>query len=161
MSHPTTSRHGRNARQARLMRIANVPMRGLLSLPFRTPLSGRLMLLYYVGRKTGRGYRQPISYVSDGDVLLTPGGGRWTLSLTDGVPVRVKLRGRTARLTPELVRDPATVTELLDRMSAKNPALKRFVPLPRTPDGRFEPQAVRSATEHGFRIVRWHQPATM
>lgn len=147
----------RGARRARLMRIANVPMRAVLSLPFRTPLGGRLMLLYYVGRKTGTHYRQPLSYVPDGDVLLTPGGGRWTLSLSGAGPVRVRLAGRDVMLRPELVAEPGEVGRLLQMMAGKNPALTRFVPLPRRDDGSFEPQALQAATEHGFRIVRWHR----
>ena len=71
-------------RRARIMRAVNVPMRAALSLPFATPLSGNLMLISYTGRKSGKAYRQPVSYVRDGDVLLTPGGGRWTLNLADG-----------------------------------------------------------------------------
>ena len=85
-------------RRARIMRAVNVPMRAALSLPFATPLSGNLMLISYTGRKSGKAYRQPVSYVRDGDVLLTPGGGRWTLNLADGWPARIRLRGpRRAR----------------------------------------------------------------
>lgn len=58
------------------MRLLNVPMRVALTLPFPTPLSRRLMLVYLTGRRSGRHYRQPLSYVRDGDQLLTPGGGR-------------------------------------------------------------------------------------
>ena len=142
--------------QARAMRGVNVPMRAILSLPFRTPLGGRLMLVHYVGRKTGTHYRQPVSYVRDGDVLLTPGGGRWTLSLAAGTAVSVRLAGRHVQLRPELVRDPDEVQRLLDVMARHNPAIKRFVPLPRTPDGRIAPDALQAAIEHGFCIVRWH-----
>ena len=59
-------------RRARIMRAVNVPMRRSLS--FATPLSGNLMLVSYTG-KSGKAYRQPVSYVRDGDVLLTPGEG--------------------------------------------------------------------------------------
>src|SRR5271157_3799262 len=83
-------------RRARIMRAVNVPMRAALSLPFATPLSGNLMLICYTGRNSGKAYRQPVSYVRDGDVLLTPGGGRWTLNLADGRPARIRLRGRDA-----------------------------------------------------------------
>ena len=142
--------------QARAMRVVNVPMRVILGLPFRTPLSGRLMLLRYVGRKTGTHYRQPVSYVRDGDVLLTPGGGRWTLSLATGAAVSARLAGRDVQLRPELVHDPDEVERLLDVMARHNPAIKRFVPLPRNADGRIVPDALRAAIEHGFCVVRWH-----
>jgi hypothetical protein len=143
-------------RRARTMRTVNVPMRAVLGLPFPTPLSGNLMLLSYTGRKTGRSYRQPVSYVRDGDVLLTPGGGRWTLNLADGRPVKLRVRGRDVPVRPELVRDAAEVEHLLGVIAAKNPRAARFVPIPRRPDGRLDPAALDAALRHGFRIVRWH-----
>ena len=57
------------------MRIVNIPMRIVLGLPVATPPGKRLMLAFIVGRKTGKTYRQPMSYVRDGETLLTPGGG--------------------------------------------------------------------------------------
>lgn len=140
-----------------MMRVANVPMRAVLSLPFRTPLGGRLMLLNYTGRKSGKHYRQPLSYVADADVLLTPGGGNWTLSLSADTPVTVRLAGKDVQLRPELVGDPDEVGPLLQRMAELNPALTKFVPLPRAADGTFEPEPLRNAVAHGFRIVRWHR----
>jgi hypothetical protein len=145
----------RGARQARLMRIANVPMRFLLGLPFATPLSKRLMLVFHIGRKTGRRYRQPVSYVARDGVLLTPGGGRWTRNLT-GEPVGLRLRGRDCCARAELIDDPAEVDRLFALMSAENPMLRRFVPIPTTPDGHLQPEPLEEALRYGFRIVRWH-----
>ena len=71
---PQSDRPRQLRRQARLFRIVNVPMRRILGLPFRTPLSKNLMLVHLTGRRTGKSYRQPVSYVRDGDTLLTPGG---------------------------------------------------------------------------------------
>jgi hypothetical protein len=110
-----------------VFRVLNVPMRFVLGLPFSTPLGKRLMLVHLTGRKTGKRYKQPISYVRDQDTLLTPGGGRWKFNLVQGQPTQVRLRGRDVLLRPELVRDPAEVDRLLGVMSAKNPAVKRFV----------------------------------
>jgi deazaflavin-dependent oxidoreductase (nitroreductase family) len=137
------------------MGLLNGPMRLLLSLPFPTPLSGALMLLQFTGRKTGKAYRQPVSYVRDGDTLLTPGGGRWKLNLREGVPVRVRLRGRTVLLRPEFVRGPDEVERLLRRMAAANPRITSFVPVAGA-DGAFDRAKVQHAVAHGFAIVRWH-----
>jgi hypothetical protein len=150
------------ARRRRWMRRVNVIMRALLSLPFHTPLSSRLMLVTYTGRKTGKRYRQPLSYVIDsaagqGNVLLTPGGGNWTLSLAGGDAVPARISGRSVQLRPEVVDDPTEVGELLQRMAQLNPGLVRFVPLPRAQDGTFEPEPLRAAIAHGFRVVRWHR----
>jgi deazaflavin-dependent oxidoreductase (nitroreductase family) len=146
-------------RRQRVMRIVNVPMRTVLGMPFPTPLGGNLMLISYTGRKTGKAYRQPVSYARDGDVLLTPGGGRWTLNLRDGRPVRLRLRGRDVSARPELVTDPAEVERLLGAIARENPRAAKFVPIPRLPDGRLDPEVLTAAIDHGFSIVRWHLAA--
>lgn len=143
-------------RRARIMRVVNVPMRTVLSLPVPTPLSANLMLISYTGRKSGKAYRQPVSYVPDDEVLLTPGGGRWTLNLADGRPVRIRLRGRDVTARPELVTDAAEAERLLGVIGAKNPRATRFIPIPRRSDGRLEPEALDAALRHGFCVVRWH-----
>ena len=143
-------------RQARIMRAVNVPMRAVLSLPFPTPLSANLMLLSYTGVKSGKAYRQPVSYARDGETLLTPGGGRWTLNLKGGRKVMLRLRGRTVPAHADLVSDPAEVERLLGVIAVGNPRAMSFIPLPRRPDGRLDPDALAAAIGHGFRIVRWH-----
>jgi deazaflavin-dependent oxidoreductase (nitroreductase family) len=143
-------------RRARIMRAVNVPMRAVLSLPFATPLSVNLMLISYTGRKTGKAYRQPVSYARDGETLLTPGGGRWTLNLRDGRPARIRLRGRNVAARAELVTDAAEVERLLGVIATENPQAVRFIPIPRRPDGRLDPDALNAALRHGFCIVRWH-----
>jgi hypothetical protein len=155
MSQPTKRPPSRRA-QATLFRIANVPMRAVLGLPFGTPLGKRLMLLYITGRVTGKRYRQPVSYVRDGDDLLTPGGGRWRLNLRDGEPVRIRLRGRDLTVRPDLGKDPDEIERLLGVMAAANPAISRFVRIPKTPDGHFDRPSLAAAVRYGFRIVRWH-----
>lgn len=143
-------------RRARIMRAVNVPMRAVLSLPVPTPLGGNLMLISYTGRKSGKSYRQPVSYVHDGEDLLTPGGGRWTLNMTGERPVRIRLRGKDVTARPELVTQAAEVENLLAIITAKNPRAARFIPIPRLPDGSLDPATLELALQHGFCIVRWH-----
>jgi hypothetical protein len=140
----------------RWIRILNVPMRAMLGMPFPTPPGGNLMLLTYTGRKTGTTYRVPVSYARDGDVLLTPGGGRWTLGLRGGHPVRLRVRGKSMTARPELVTDQAEVERLIGVIARENPRAAGFIPLPRLDDGRLEPEALAGAISHGFSIVRWH-----
>src|SRR5580700_12346080 len=118
-------------RQATMMRIVNVPMRRILALPFSTPLSKRLMLLYLTGRRSGRSYRQPVSYVRDGDSLLTPGGGNWKLNLEPGRPERIRLGGRDLTARPELIDALDTIDTSLMTMTAANPRMANFIPIPR------------------------------
>jgi hypothetical protein len=137
-----------------VFRIVNVPMRFVLSLHRATPLGKRLMLVYLTGRKSGRHYRQPISYIRDGETLLTPGGGKWKLNLVEGEPTHVRLRGVDIALRPELVRDAGEVEHLLGVMSAKNPMVSRFVPIPKR-EGHYDRERLNLAIRHGFCIVRW------
>jgi hypothetical protein len=145
----------RRRRQARLMRVVNVPMRRLLRLPFQTPLSRRLMLLTFTGRKTGRVYRQPVSYAPDGDTLLTPAGGRWKLNLREGEPIRVRLRGRDVLARPEFIRDVDEVERLLRTMTASNPRAASFIPAIGR-DGHVDRGELQAAVDYGFSIIRWH-----
>jgi hypothetical protein len=141
--------------QARLMRAINMPMRLLLRLPLRTPLSRQLMLVYLTGRKTGKHYQQPVSYVTDGDTLLTPGGGRWKLNLHPGQCTRLRLRAHDVLARPELVRDVDQVDRLLRRMQAANPRITRFAPVAGV-DGQIDRGRVENAVRYGFAVVRWY-----
>jgi deazaflavin-dependent oxidoreductase (nitroreductase family) len=152
---PTVRPPSRRTAQARLFRAVNIPMRLVLSLPFPTPVGKRLMLVHHTCRKTGKAYRQPVSYVRDGDTLLTPGGGNWTNNLRTAERVHIRLRGQDISARAELIDDPVEIERLLMVMAASNPALDRFIPIPKTSEGRLEPTSLALAVEHGFRIVRW------
>jgi hypothetical protein len=113
------------------------------------------MLLFVTGRRTGRSYRQPVSYVRHGTTLLTPGGGRWKLNLEEGRPEWIRLMGRDVLARPELVGDLDEAEMLLDVMMAANPAVRAFVGIPRGSDGRLDRARLELAVRHGFRVVRW------
>jgi hypothetical protein len=130
------------------MRVLNLPMRALLQLPFTTPLSGRLMLISYIGRKTGKAYRQPVSYAQQDDTLLTPGGGNWKWNLRDGQPVRIRLRGRDVLAQPELIKDPDEIERLLAVMAAANPTVSAFCRHPKGPKASW----TRSSRDRGVTV---------
>ncbi len=155
MADRTTPVPARMQQRARMMKAVNRPVRQVLRLPFPTPLSRRLMVVTHVGRRTGRVYHQPVSYVRDGDTLLTPGGGRWTRNLDEGGPVELRVAGRRISARPELVRDPDDVEHLLLTMLAANPRLTSFVPFVER-DGRIDRGKLSTAVGYGFCVVRWH-----
>jgi hypothetical protein len=142
--------------QARFFRVVNVPMRLALSLPWATPISRRLMLITYTGRRTGKRYRQPLSYVAENGALLTPGGGKWKLNLRAGEPVQMRLRGHDVSARPEFIADPDEVERLLGVMSAANPRVRSFVGIPQDENGRLDRDRLNAALTYGFRVVRWH-----
>jgi hypothetical protein len=138
------------------MRAINVPMRQVLALPVPTPLGNRLILVFLTGRKTGRTYRQPVSYVRHAHTLLTPGGGNWKLNLVERKPTRIRLRGRDFLARPEIVSDVDEIERLLEVMTQANPAVRRFVGIPEGHDGRFDRSRLETAVRYGFRVIRWH-----
>lgn len=142
--------------QARVMGILNVFMRPILRLPFPTPLTKRLMLVSFNGRKTGKAYHQPVSYVQQGHTLLTPGGGQWKLNLREDQSVRIRLRGQDVFVRPEFVKDPDEIERLIGAMTAANPTVGAFVGIPKQPDGRLDRSRLETAVKYGFMIVRWH-----
>jgi hypothetical protein len=151
-----TRRPLRRRLQARAMRVINVPMRFVLSRSVATPLTRRLMLITYTGRRSGKQYRQPLSYVEHDGALLTPGGGKWKLNLPPGEPVRMRLRGRDVTARPDFIADPDEVEHLLAVMSAANPRVRNFVGIPHDAEGRLDRDRLQTALRYGFRVVRWH-----
>jgi endonuclease YncB( thermonuclease family) len=151
---PWAPNQTRLRRRARRMRLVNPIMRLLLRVPFPTPLNRRLMLLTFTGRKTGRTYHQPVSYVADGQTLLTPGGGTWKLNLREGEPIRIRLRGRDVLARPVFIRSGEEVEQDLRTMMAQNPRLTSFVPFLGR-DGRLDRSAMETALANGFCIIRW------
>jgi len=149
-----TTYHPQQTRLERVMGALNALPKFVLRLPFQTPMSRRLILLRYTGRKSGRSYTVPVSYVEQGDTLLIPGGGAWKQNLEQGAPVRVRLRGRERSARPEVIKDIDQVERLVAFMMAANPAVSRFIGVPRESDGGPNRERLEQAVRGGFAVVR-------
>ena len=136
-----------------LARWSNPVTRWMLAGPLHVVMSRRLLLVAFTGRKTGRSYMTPVSYVLDGERLLVPGGGAWWKNLR-GAPVRVRLRGAWRSVTPEVIREPQAVSETLGRMMAANPALSVFTGIRRGADGLPAAASVERARRRGFVVIQ-------
>jgi hypothetical protein len=93
--------------QALFYRALNVPMRALLRSPLHGIASSNLCILSYTGRRSGRRYETPLSYVRDGGrvlLLSSVDTGWWTNFLPPkgnpgwaGEPVEVLAAGESLR----------------------------------------------------------------
>jgi len=92
-----------------VVRYFNPFMRLVLGSRAHRMMSGQLMLLSFTGRRTGRSYITPVSYVREGTNLLVPGGGAWWKNLTSGT-ARVRLQGTWHVVTPEVIREPVALS---------------------------------------------------
>lgn len=83
----------------------NSIVRALLRSPLHRLLSSNTLLLTVTGRKTGKHYTIPISYIQDGDVLTCYTASAWANNLRGGAPVTVVLRGKERSGYAEVVAD--------------------------------------------------------
>ena len=143
------------ASRARAFRYLNPFMRFMLHMPIK-PMRGRLMLLTYTGRKSGRRYTVPVSYVrEDAETLLAPGGGAWKPGLQPGRPVRLLLDGNRVCAQPKVISDRAEVAQLLPLLLKSNPRAETFIGVHLGPDGTPEARSLDLALAEGFAVVRF------
>jgi len=101
----------------RLLRRLNPVIVAVLRSPLHGLLSANLLVLGYTGRRTGRRYRLPLSYVErDGRLYLCTRTAFWWLNLRSRGPVELRLRGRDVVATPSVL-DPSS-PEALDGLRA-------------------------------------------
>ena len=107
-----------------LGRVVGPVLGALLRSPLHGLVSGRLMLLAFAGRKSGKRYEIVVGRHQEGDNLLVPTGSRWRSNLRGGAPVEVTLGGRRRSGRAELFEDPDEVAHLyeglLDRIGTEN-----------------------------------------
>jgi deazaflavin-dependent oxidoreductase (nitroreductase family) len=136
------------------VRYFNPVARFMLSSRLHAVMSGRLALLTFTGRKTGRSYTTPVSYVREGSSLLVPAGGAWWKNLRNGGGAQVRLRGIWRSVTPEVITEPVALAEVLRRMLAANSAISIFIGVSPGPGGHPDPEALERERRRGFVVVR-------
>ncbi|HZY77859.1 MAG TPA: nitroreductase/quinone reductase family protein [Jatrophihabitantaceae bacterium] len=107
--------------------LANRIVRALLSTPLICRGIGkRLVVLYVVGRKSGRRYTVPVAYTRVGDELLigTPFG--WGRNLRTGEPITIRFKGRRRPADVRVISDEPGVVEAYATMSRDNHNFANF-----------------------------------
>lgn len=104
----STSSHGQAAEPLpiaiRLLRRLNPVIATLLRSPLHGLASRNLLLLTYVGAKSGVVRTLPLSYVEvGGRPYLCTRSSAWWRNLRSGRPVELRLRGRRVAATPVVV----------------------------------------------------------
>jgi hypothetical protein len=138
----------------RAVRYFNPLMKFVLATRLHTLMSGRLALLSFTGRKSGRSFTTPVSYVMEGRTLLVPGGGAWWKNLGSGRAARVRLRGVWTPVSSEIVSEPVALAEVVRKMLAANPAIAAFTGVKPGPDGWPDADALERERQRGFVVAR-------
>lgn len=117
------------------MSLGNQIVAALLRSRAHALLSGRVALVRYRGRRSGRWIETPVQYVEldDGIVVLVgrPDSKRWWRNFSTGADLDVLVQGVWRSLYARVVRErdePALAARLLDAYVARFPSSRRSLP---------------------------------
>ena len=131
------------------MRAMNAVMGLVLRSPLHGLMSGKALLLGFIGRKSGRRYVTPMSYVRVGDEVLMSTEAPWWKNLVGGAPVEVRLMGENRRGFAEAVTREEDVAEVLGSILRHYPEYRRFVGVTVDEEGRLEEETILGAARRG------------
>lgn len=123
----TASRPPVRARTLVLQGLVNRLIRGVLRTPILCRLAGRrLLILYVVGRKSGRRYAVPVAYTRHDGNLLVGTQFAWVRNLRTGEPVDIRLAGKHRSVAVEVVTDETGVVDHFALMARANHQFAKF-----------------------------------
>jgi F420H(2)-dependent quinone reductase len=113
-----------SSQQASATRPPTVPqfvnelVKFILLSPLHSLLSKNRMLLTFTGRKSGKLYTIPLSYVQEGETILCiTGNTSWWRNLRGSVPVKVMLKGQERDgIAQAIFDDPAVIIQGLQKL---------------------------------------------
>lgn len=132
-----------------LMRAMNAVPQMVLRSPLHGLMSGKTLLLEFTGRRSGRRYVTPMSYVCVGDEILMSTGAPWWKNLVGGVPVGMRVRGEIRSGVAEAVADEEGAAEVLKTILHQYPEYRRFVGVAVDEDGRLDEETILGAVRKG------------
>jgi hypothetical protein len=129
-------------------------MRWLLESPAHWPLSRWFAVLVWRGRKTGRRYSTPVSYVREGDSSYVTTGDRWWRNLIGGAPVAMRIAGRWHQGRAVVIADPEQSQVEHQRLFHLHPWFRVLAGIPRGREGGPDRDAVDRSVAAGRVLVR-------
>ena len=137
-----------------LLRIWNPAMRVILESPLHWPLSRWFAVLSWTGRKSGRRYSTPVSYLREGSTVWLTTGDRWWHNLVDGAAVRLRLCGRWRDATGTAITEPTESMATHERLFREHGWFRWLSGIPGRRSGGADPEALEQSLEAGRVLVR-------
>ena len=129
-------------------------MRVLLDSPLHWPLSRWFAILAWTGRRSGRRYSTPVSYVREGSTAWITTGDKWWHNLVGGAPVAMRIGGRWNAARGVAITDRAgSRTEHL-RLFHDHAWFRWLSGIPAAQHGQPEARAIDRALDAGRTLVR-------
>jgi deazaflavin-dependent oxidoreductase (nitroreductase family) len=138
---------------------AQAPVNLVVRVLLRTPglgrlLGRRLITVYAVGRKSGRKYAVPVSYLAQGNDLLIGTSFGWSRNLRTGEPVAVRFKTRIRLADVQTLTAEPDVVATYAHMAAANPAFARFNRVHVDQDGNASDRDLHLAWLGGARVIK-------
>ncbi len=144
---------GSRIRTSRFQHVVNRMVRGLLRVPLVSRVVGRaLILLYVVGRKTGKHYTVPMAYTPHEGALLLGSGFAWGKNLRTGERLEVRFKGKRRLADVRVLTDEEGVTAHYAVIARRNPNFARFNKIGLDAQGNPDPDDLRAAWAGGARV---------
>ena len=137
-----------------VIRLLNPLVAALLRSPLHSLMSRDTMLLTFTGRKTGKSYTTPLSYMRDGDLVRCFTHSPWWKNLRGGAEVTVRVagearKGRAEAVTGEVDRISEGIMAFLTRVPRDLP----YYDVTLDADGRPNASQVRAAAAAGTVMI--------
>jgi deazaflavin-dependent oxidoreductase (nitroreductase family) len=119
----------------------------ILKSPLHRMMSDAFIVLQWTGRKSGRTFATPVSYVQgeDADNLLITSDSPWVHNFADGAPVTVWLKGKRRQAQAELVADEDAAAQALYRMVQARPSYAKNADIAPSANGVVDLEACQAA----------------
>jgi hypothetical protein len=127
----------------------NPIMEWLLKSPFHRLISGSTMIIYFIGRKSGKAYHTPIGYQRSGDTLFTVSSKdrTWWRNFKEGGDARLLLQGQLVNGDVHAFEDENSVIEGLRQFIGGNPRGARMFKVGIQADGQLDPVSLEKAAQ--------------
>ncbi|MBN1283913.1 MAG: nitroreductase family deazaflavin-dependent oxidoreductase [Anaerolineae bacterium] len=100
----------------------NTVMKFVLRSPLHGMVSNVIMLVTFTGRKSGKSYTTPVSYLREGDEVLLFTHGQWWKNLRGGAPVTLRIKGKDLKgIAEPVTEDKEAITAGLRKILKHNP----------------------------------------
>ncbi len=137
----------------RFQGVVNRIARGLMRVPLLSRLVGNgLIILYVVGRRSGKRYTVPMAYLRHEGALLLGSGFAWGRNLRTGDAIEVRYKGRRRVADLRVLTDEAPVVEHYAVIARRNPGFARFNGIGFLEDGDPDPDDLHREWATGARV---------
>jgi hypothetical protein len=131
-----------------ILKLLNPLVIALLKSPLHSLMSRDVMLITFTGRRSGRIYTTPVSYVREGQTVrcFTRSLNSWWRNLRDGAEVSLRIRGEEQGGRAQAIsEEPKRIAETLEAFLARLPRDAAYYDIALDLNGKPDPEDLERA----------------